>query len=115
MGWDISFYDESDSTESHPSISLTILNLTYNYSIWPECQEYWRPKLDYDGKTVGEAMAVMDSVIRRMTAEGVDVYSFEEYKRKRLTLSRLEDMLMWLTTNYDDLAKLPRHWIIRLE
>lgn len=69
MGWDIEFYD-NDVKIDHVN---GVTNLTYNYSWWIECHEYWQPRRDYDGKTVGEAIAIMEQAVSKLIKSGINV------------------------------------------
>jgi hypothetical protein len=110
MGWDIELYDNGVKVSDECVAPIT--NLTYNYSWWEECHEYWQPARDYDGKTIGEAIAIMEPVVTRMINEGIKTH--HDYLRAPYPLPHLEDMLLWITTNYKDLILKPRHWTIKL-
>lgn len=113
MGWDIKFYDNGVRTDVYDN---RVSNLTYNYSWWEECHEYWQPLRDYDGKTVREAIAIMEPVVSKMINDGVTVIDKYEWLRSNppMQMTHLEDMLLWLTSNYSALICMPRHWIIKL-
>lgn len=113
MGWNIRFYDNGVITDDYDT---HVSNLTYNYSYWTECREYWQPSIDYDGKTVSDAIAIMEHVVSKMIADGIKVIDKYEWLRANppMQLTHLEDMLLWLTSNYSALICLPRHLVIKL-
>jgi hypothetical protein len=112
MGWDISFIDEDGDC---CRVNLKILNLTYNYSR-PECMKYWYGPRDYHGKTVGEAIAIMEKAVANMIADGIEVvsdllYNYDHY----IKMDVQSELLGWLISNYRDLIILPRHLKIELD
>ena len=113
MGWNIRFYDNGVRTDDYDT---RVSNLTYNYAHWTECHEYWQPIRDYDGKTVSEAIAIMERVVSKMIVDGIKVIDKNEWllDNPKMQLTHLEDMLLWLTTNYSVLICLPRHLVIKL-
>ncbi len=110
MGYDIELYENGVKVSDEDISPIT--NLTYNYSRWPECHDYWQPTRDYDGKTIGEAIAIMEAVVARMIKEGIKTH--KNFLSVKFPLPHLEDMLLWITTNYAALILKPRHWTIKL-
>ncbi len=115
MGYNLIYLDEN-GVEQDPE--LRVSNLTYNYGWWPECKEYWDATRDYDGKTVGEAIQIMEQVTAKMIADGIvykDFLQFDKVTNKYIALNHLEDLLAWLIDNYTSLIRMPRQWRIRLD
>jgi hypothetical protein len=110
MGWEIDFVDENDE---YSPVNLRIMNLTYNYSR-PECKKYWYGPRDYDGKTIGEAIHIMETAVAKMIDDGIEVvYLLYNYKRG-IKMDMQTELLGWLISNYTDLIKAPRHLRIKL-
>jgi hypothetical protein len=111
MGWDIEFFND-DGEYYH--VNLRILNLTYNYSR-PECKKYWYGPRDYDGKTIGEAIAIMEKAVSTMIDDGIEVVSDLLYNfRMGIKMDNQTELLGWLISNYSDLIKAPRNLRIKL-
>lgn len=111
MGWDIILYDNGVKVDELNTLS----NLTYNYSWCAECHDYWQPMRDYNGKTISEAIAIMETVVTRMISDGYKPIQLCDYSKEGFKpSSMLEDMLCWITSNYSKLIYMPRHWIIKL-
>lgn len=111
MGWDIQFFNE-DGEYCH--VNLRIFNLTYNYSR-PECMKYWYGPRDYDGKTIGEAISIMEKAVAQMIDDGIEVVDLLYYCEHEIRMDLKAEFLGWLITNYSDLIKAPRHLRIKLE
>ena len=110
MGWDIEFIDES--TE-YSYVNLKILNLTYNYSR-PECMKYWYGPRDYDGKTIGEAISIMEKAVSSMIDDGIEIVDLLYNYQRGIKMDKQTELLGWLISNYSDLIKAPRHLRIKL-
>jgi hypothetical protein len=95
-------------------LTLTILNLTYNYSI-PECKEYWYGRRDYHGKTVGEAREIMLNAIERMEMDGIVPNEFGKNYVRPTRETMTSDLLMWLKITYSDLENMDENLLIKLE
>lgn len=106
MGWDISFIDETDNTECY--VTLQIFSLTYNFSR-PECSKYWYGPRDYHGKTIGEAIAIMEKAVSQMIDDGITVVDLLYNYEHEIVMDKKTELLGWLITNYCDLIKAPRH------
>lgn len=110
MGWDIDFVDENNA---YSYVNLRIMNLTYNYSR-PECKKYWYGPRDYDGKTIGEAIAIMENAVSSMIDDGIEVVDLLYNYQHGIKMDIKTELLGWLISNYSDLIKAPRHLRIKL-
>jgi hypothetical protein len=110
MGWEIDFVDENDE---YSHVNLRILNLTYNYSR-PECKKYWYGPRDYDGKTIGEAIHIMETAVAKMIDDGIEVVDLLYNYQRGIKMDMQTELLGWLISNYSDLIKAPRHLRIKL-
>jgi hypothetical protein len=109
MGYDIWIIDPEDGervcgTTYGPHLG----DLTYNYTSNIECHKYWKPKRDFDGKTVGEAIATLEHAVAQMIADGFPTEFLCES-------NILESMLKKMFLLYAELIKVPRQYQIELE
>lgn len=110
MGWEIDFVDENDE---YSHVNLRIMNLTYNYSR-PECKKYWYGPRDYDGKTIGEAIVIMEKAVSAMIDDGIKVVDLLYNYEDKIHMDIQTELLGWLISNYSDLIRAPRHLRIKL-
>ena len=110
MGWDIEFIDENNE---YSYVNLRIMNLTYNYSR-PECMKYWYGPRDYDGKTIGEAICIMEKAVSSMIDDGIEIVDLLYNCQRGIKMDMQTELLGWLISNYSDLIKAPRHLRIKL-
>ena len=108
MGWSILLYGVSGVYMEDDS--LTMGNLTYNYSI-PECMSYWYGPRDFDGKTVREAMELMRKAIITMFSDGILPLKWCDRETKE---NVLRSLLFWLINTSIDLSPHPKEWIVKL-
>jgi len=109
MGYDIWIIDPEDGERVCGSAYGPHLgDLTYNYTAHPECHKYWKPKRDFDCKTVAEAIANLERATSQMIADGFPTeFLFEA--------NILESMLKKMFLLYAELIKVPRQYKIELE
>jgi len=109
MGWSILVYGVSGICMQDDSLQLS--NLTSHYCT-PECMEYWHGIRDFDNKTVGEAMEIMQKAIIAMFSDGILPLKWYDTQTKDNTLRSL---LFWLISTSIDLSKLPnKKWTLKL-
>ncbi len=109
MGYDIWIIDPEDGESVCGSLYGPHLgDITYNYTAHVECHKYWQPKRDFDNKTVGEAIANLESATSQMIADG---YSTQYLSESNILESMLKKMLLI----YSELIKVPRNYRIELE
>lgn len=109
MGYDIWIINPEDGQRVYGSVYGPHLgDLTYNYNAHLECHKYWKPKRDFDGKTVGEAIANLERATSQMIVDGFPVIYLNES-------NILESMLKKMFLIYAELIKVPRHYLIDLE
>jgi hypothetical protein len=108
MGYDIWIINDEGNRDCGSAYGPHLGDLTYNYTANKECHKYWAPKRDFDGKTVGEAIANLELATSQMIADGFPVLFLSES-------DILQSMLKRMFLIYADLIKLPRNYRIELE
>ncbi len=110
MGYEIWIIDDEGNRDSAACYAPNIGDLTYNYTAHTECHKYWKPKRDFDEKTVGEAIVNLERATAQMIADG---YLEKSYATP--VDIRLGSMLDRMFELYSGLIRIPRHYRIELE